>query len=277
MRASLAGYLYWLAGEDPDSLTPDRALDEVQIQRYLHSGKAGRRSHRSLAALGSPIRSFRAGFSTLFPPSAPVEDARELSPLTDADFAVALKGCDTFRNPRTRAHSRAYLLLGRGAGLGGADMRRVAGDDVRRGAGGALWVTVRSPGRERRVPVLARFADALELLAGAAGENSLLVDSPPPTKPGQPNELADRILQRLRSGHPGLFATAQRLRKAWLAEQLANEAPLRAVLEAASLTSFRAVESLFRFCPPLPDDVELAAGLGATTVRPTPRWRAPGR
>ena len=266
MRASIAGYLYWLAGEDPDSLNPDRALDEVQIQRYLHSGLTRRVSHRSRVALGSPIRQFRAGFPGLFPPVRPVPPAPELAPVSEKDFGMALRVCQTFRLPATRRHTTAYLLLGRGAGLGGADMRYVAGTDIRRGAAGALWVSVRRPGYVRRVPVLRRFASELERLARLAGDNSLLVAEPPPTTEGQPNEMTSVLSRRYRAVHPGLEVSAQRLRKAWIAEHLA-QLPLGVLLEAAGLTSYRAIDSLMEFCPSPQGDAQRAALLGAIPGR----------
>jgi hypothetical protein len=266
MRASVAGYIYWLAGEDPDSLNPDRALDEVQIQRYLHSGLTRRLSHRSRVALGSPIRQFRAGFPNLFPPTRQAPPAPELAPVSEKDFGVALRVCQTFRSPATRQHTTAYLLLGRAAGLGGADMRFVAGTDIRRGAAGALWVSVRRPGYVRRVPVLRRFASELERLARLAGDNSLLVAEPPPTKEGQPNEMTSVLWRRYRAAHPGLEVSAQRLRKAWIAEHLAH-LPLGVLLEAAGLTSYRAIDSLMEFCPSPQGDAQRAALLGANPGR----------
>lgn len=263
MRASVAGYIYWLAGEDPDSLNPDRALDEVQIRRYLHSGLTGRLSHRSRVALGSPLRQFRAGFPNLFPPARPAPPAPELEPVSEKDFGLALRVCQTFRSPATRRHTTAYLLLGRGAGLGGADMRFVAGTDIRRGAAGALWVSVRRPGYERRVPVLRRFAAELERLARLAGDKSLLAAAPPPTKEGQPNEMTSALWRRYRAVHPGLVVSAQRLRKAWIAEHL-SQLPLGVLLEAAGLTSYRAIESLMEFCPNPKGDAQRAALLGAS-------------
>lgn len=265
MRASIAGYLYWLAGEDPGSLNADRALDEVPIQRYLHSGLTRRVSHRSRVSLGSPIRQFRAGFPDLFPPVRPVPPAPELEPVSERDFGLALRVCQTFRSPATQRHTTAYLLLARGAGLGGADMRFVAGTDIRRGAAGALWVSVRRPGHERDVPVLRRFSRQLEHLARLAGEQSLLVAAPPPTVEGQPNEMTSMIERRCRAGMPGLLVSAQRLRKAWIAEQLSNM-PLGALLEAAGLNSFRAVDGLIEFCPPPRSDAQRAVILGADRV-----------
>jgi len=142
-------------------------------------------------------------------------------------------------------------------------MRFVAGTDIRRGAAGALWVSVRRPGYERRVPVLLRFASELERLARLAGDKSLLAAAPPPTKEGQPNEMTSALWRRYRAVHPGLEVSAQRLRKAWIAEHL-SQLPLGVLLEAAGLTSYRAIESLMEFCPNPKGDAQRAALLGAS-------------
>lgn len=44
LLSSLARYLYWLAGDNPDQMNPDRALDEVQIERFIHSAASVRLS-----------------------------------------------------------------------------------------------------------------------------------------------------------------------------------------------------------------------------------------
>lgn len=261
-RCTLARHLYWLAGEYPDHLNCDFALDEIQVSRSARVS-SGHRTRKSETSYKSQVASFRAGFPKLFPPAFPVSKQSSLGATDERAFSIAMNAAETFRSPRTRDNARALLLLCRGAGLDGLDCRFVAGGDVYRIPGAGLWVRVRSPRAPRDVPVLERFAPELEKLAGRAGSRSMIGDGPVPTAPGQPNEISDRMARKMTAQYPGLRVTPSRLRKAWMAEQIATWDKLQVFLQAAGLKSMHSVEDLQGSSPAAPaDPASLARLLG---------------
>ena len=252
-RAALARHVYWLAGDAPNRLNPDHALDDTTIERsaLLSEGHTNRRSQLSFMA---QLRSFRGGFPDLFLPKTPAGPQTELGPLSDRDFDIALSAADTFRNPQTRNHVRALLLLGRGAGADGADCRFIAGTDVHWRPGAGLWVNMTRPKHERQVPVLVRYQAELADLARSAGGGALIGGGVPPAEFGRSNELNDLLKRRLRPQHPGLELSTARLRKAWKLELLGSWRDLHVFLSAAGLRSMHGLEDLMRRCPAPPAD-----------------------
>jgi hypothetical protein len=247
-RAALARHVYWLAGDYPADLNADFALDDMQIGRSSACSLA-HTVYRSRAAFMSQIRSFRGGYPDLFPQAQPVPKPNRLAPVTDDEFAIALRAADTFRAQATRDHIRALLLLGRAVGADAGDCRYVAGSDVYRRSGAGVWVRLTRPGYERDAPVLARFAPQLEELAQKAGDRLLISALPPPAALGACNELAGALVRRLQAINPGLHISAMRVRKAWLVEQIATWDKLHAFLEASGLKTAHSVDELRPFWP----------------------------
>jgi len=269
-RNALCALAYWAARDGEAALVPDVLLDEETIQRYVADDSAARRSsHRSRVALASTVRRFRRAWPELFPArrTGPVEEP-ELPPLEDWAFDVALAEVASFRNPETRLNLRALLVLGRAAGLDGSEMCHVSGEDVVQEPGAGTWVRVRRPGREREVPVLARFADLAEDLAHARRERCLIANGPAPCDPSQPGSLARQLARSLaRHGHE-VALSPEMLRKAWLVEHVAANVPIPTFLAAAGLRSLRSLESLLRYAPRPPSSkVHLAYELGGDEPR----------
>ena len=249
-RSALGQYLGWLAAEDPELLTSD-PLDEDEIRRYLATETRMRRSsHRSRAALKSILTSFRHK-----PQPVMVRRGEDpiIEPTDDVTFEYALGECAHFRNPVTRANTRALLLLCRGAGLDGVDLRWVCGSDITRIPSAGLWVDVRNPANPRRVPILERFARELEDLALARGTQPIISAAGScPTNSSTPGEVASVIRRHInRNGHKH-HLNVQALRKAWMAEQLAANAPLLTLLAATGLESLRTFDSLVKEHAPIP-------------------------
>ena len=70
-----------------------------------------------------------------------------IEPTDDVTFEYALGECAHFRNPITRANTRALLLLCRGAELDGIDLRWICGTDITRIAGagcGSMFEVLRT-------------------------------------------------------------------------------------------------------------------------------------
>jgi hypothetical protein len=277
-RNALCALAYWAARDGEEALVPDVLLDEETIQRYVaDDGAARRSSHRSRVALASAVRRFRRSYPALFPARRPTPaGVPELPPLEDWAFDLAMAEVAVFRNPETRLNLRALLVLGRAAGLDGSEMCHVSGEDVVQEPGAGTWVRVRRPGREREVPVLARFADLAEDLAHARGGRCLIANGPAPCDPSQPGSLARQLARSLaRHGHE-VALSPEMLRKAWLVEHVAANVPIPTFLAAAGLRSLRSLESLLRYAPRPPSSkVHLAYELGG--VEPRRRAERQGR
>ncbi len=252
-RCTLARHVYWLAGEHPDRLNPDFALDEIQVERSALLSE-GHVTYKSQVSYKSQLGSFRTGFPKLFPPSKRISPPGGLEPTGDREFLIALNAAETFRNNDTCDRVRAMLLLCRGAGLDSVDCRYVAGPDVFRRPGAGLWVRVTNPKASREVPVLARFAADLEPLAARAGDNALIAQYPPPVAVGQTSQLTDMLIRRMRGQYPRLRVTPSRLRRAWIREQIEGWDQLRVFLQAAGLKSMHSVDEGQTPCPNSPAD-----------------------
>ena len=251
-RAGLARHLYWLAGDDPSQLNPNQALDELVIERSsLLSGRVKPHSRRTLL---QQVRSFRAGFPHLFPARFKPPREAVVTPMTDPEFEIALSAADTFRNQCTRNYVRALLLLCRGAGLGPADCQCIAGTDVYRRPNAGLWVKVPRPEHTRDVPVLFRYQRDLERLAQKAGKRALVARAAPPTSFGRASVLAGMLKRRISSQHAGIDVSLARIRKAWVAEQLAGFIELDIFLKAAGLMSMHGLEGIREYCPSVASD-----------------------
>jgi hypothetical protein len=248
-RSALSHYLVWLADTDPELLASD-PLDDDEIRRYLSTETRMRRSsHRSRVALRSILNSFRSK------PHTPVRTGEDpiIEPTDDVTFEYALGECAHFRSPVTRANTRALLLLARGAGLDGTDLRWVRGIDIIRIPSAGLWVDVKNPDNSRKVPVLERFARDLEDLALARKTQPMVSENGNcPTNSSTPGEVAQVIRRHINRNGVKHHLSVQSLRKAWMAEQLAANAPLLTLLLATGLDSLRTFDSLVKHHAPLP-------------------------
>lgn len=280
-RAQLCTYLHWQARQDIDFLTTSSVPDVVQvvladaeIDRYLATdGAARRNSHRSRVAMRSMLASFRAAYPTQFPPprtrrrGAPADPI--LAPVEDWQADIALDVCRTLRNPGTRNNARALILTCRGTGADGGDLRHIRGTDIARRPGAGTWTTMTTPNRARDVPVLARYADALEDLAAGRPERCIISDVPAPCDPSAPSQLAGVINRALHRAGYDFTVSPERLRKAWLCEHLAANTPLNTLLAAAGLKTLHSIEGLLaNWGPPVPTRPEhLAYELGGLIPR----------
>ncbi|MGC2191393.1 MAG: hypothetical protein WA751_03555, partial [Candidatus Dormiibacterota bacterium] len=223
---------------------PNLALDEFELQRYLTSASGlPRRTQRVRA---SALRKFRRGYPKLFPvllagdPYPP-----PLEPITDAQFETVMAVARTFRSPAMREFMSAMLLMGRGAGADGADMRYVSGRDVFRLPRAGVWIRISRPGHERQVPILRSLAPELLGLAEQAGERSLLTDGPAPCYADRAAQLSHILTERVVIRRSGFRVSPERLRAAWITEQLLAEVPLKLLLQSTGLRSLSTVSRLF--------------------------------
>lgn len=249
----------------------DSGRDRAGGRGGATDGRVRRTSHRSRVALRSLLRGFRAGFPQRFAPTRTRggDSGPGLAPTEDWQWDLAFETCAGFRNPLTRRHARALLLLCRAAGLDGGDVRFVTGGDVERRAGAGLWVVVRRRAAQRAVPVLARYADRLEDLAVDRPARCLVAGVPAPCQSDTASTLAGLVNRQLRRAGHDFTVSAARMRKAWLIEHVAANVPVNTLCRAAGLVSLRSIERLVIDHGPQPpgDDECTARALGGIAPR----------
>lgn len=173
------------------------------------------------------------------------------TPISDTEASAAWDSLRAVgRTPLTR-RILAMFVLARGAGATAADMRSVRGDDIFFVVGAGTWVNLRRRGLERSVPVSARFASVLQSLARRAQNRSLLgtrgQEGPVPMAGVRDVELE---MQRLLAKTiPATLVTIERLRRAWLLEQMSSALPVGEFLRLSGERSWQTVYDLLGFCP----------------------------
>jgi integrase len=188
------------------------------------------------------------------PEPVPLPRERAKAPYSDAQIAGFLALAAAQPTPARRLRASALICLGAGAGLIGAELRRLRGADVTRRSGGLL-VAVSGP-RARAVPVLARFHEPLRQAAAFAGDGYLLGGRDP-----QRRNLTDRLSGTLcaDAGLPRL--EAGRLRSTWLVS-CAELIGLGAFMHAAGITCSQRLGDLVAQLPAVAEP-EAVALLGA--------------
>ena len=208
-------------------LRAETLLAEATIERFVRTGcqavsPATRRTLRTnLRALA------RAHESPSRPEPAPLPRERAKAPYSEAEVEGYLRLAAAQPTEARRMRATALICLGAGAGIVGAELRRLRGRDVRRRSGG-LVVEV-SGGRARAVPVAARFHSPLEEAARFAGRGYLLGGE----SPGRRN-LSDALGAALSADSSLPRLEAGRLRSTWLCE-CAELIGLRAFMDAAGI------------------------------------------
>lgn len=263
-RRVVCTYLHWLFGE-VENPTVAVAFNDLLLVRYTSLLD---NAPRTCSVTLSQLRSFQRLYPRLYPP-APKPPFAGYSPppvlLTDAQFDLAYALTDTFLSEHTCYQSKAVLLLGRSAGLTGADMAWVTGHHVTRVPNAGLWVEVPAGARRpRNVPVIARYAPRLERLAERAGDGLLVWHGPAPAPEWQVSEVCRWVERKVRNAGEKFNVRPQRLRGTWEAEHLSHDRVLMSFLAAAGLTTFSALDRLVPSIPPVADTPAVfARALGA--------------
>lgn len=179
---------------------------------------------------------------------------RAMALYTPAQIAAYLALADTQPTEARRMRTQGLICLGAGAGLMGADLRRVRGTDVAARSGG-LVVVVRGH-RPRVVPVLAHFHQRLTASAAFA-QHGWLIGGVDPDRRNVTTPLISSLaggadLPRLQTG---------RLRSTWLAE-VAGHLGIATFLAAAGVSCTQRLGDLVASLEPAgePDAVVLLGG-----------------
>lgn len=234
-------------------------LHRSVIERFVQVGLAGR-SDALRRTARTNLRFVAAGCGIVVEPRpAALRRTRAKAPYSpaevDAWFALAAAQPTEVR----RQHLAGLLCLGLGAGLERAELRGVTGGHVQSRSGG---VVVAVDGhRRRRVPVLARYHQALLAAARFAGDG-FVCGGISPTRKNVTSNLVDRLaggadLGRLDVG---------RLRATWLVEHL-DRLGIAALFNAAGITCSQRLGDLAARLP-TPDEITLVEILGGGRCPP---------
>jgi hypothetical protein len=169
------------------------------------SGPTARTLRTNCRALGRALAAY--------PEPAPVRLPRERAKLayTEREISAYLALCDAQPTRCRRLRCAALICLGAGAGLIGADLHEVRGNDVVCRSGGVL---VEVGGRRpRAVPVLSRYQARLWASAAFAGTGYLIGG----TEASRRN-VASALVASLSGGTDLPRLEQARLRATWLAE-----------------------------------------------------------
>jgi integrase len=206
---------------DPVVLLHPSVIERFVIVGATECSPAGRRTLRTNLRFVAR-RHLRVG-----PDPVLLSRERAKAPYTPAEIGAYLRLADAQGTPQRRMRAQGLICLGAGAGLLGADLRRVRGSDVVTRSGG-LVVVVGGP-RARVVPVLHGYASRLAASAAHAG-TGWVVGGVDPDR----HNVTTPLVSSLRGGADLGRLDTRRLRAAWLAE-LAGAIGLRAFMDAAGI------------------------------------------
>ena len=178
-------------------------------------------------------------------PPAPVSLSRERAkaPYSSAEIAAYLALAEAQPTAARRMRLVGLLALGAGAGLMGADLRGVHGDDVVVRSGGVV-VDVTGT-RPRAVPVLARYHQRALDAARFAGPDYVVGGY----SPSRRNVTSGLVASVAGGADLGVLDTS-RLRATWLCEA-ARAIGLKAFMDAAGITCTQRLGDLVAGLEPL--------------------------
>ena len=179
--------------------------------------------------------------------------SRAKIPYSPGEIDAYLALADTQGSLPRRMRLQAMVCLGAGAGLTGADLRDLRGDDVRSLNGGLVVVVRgRSP---RTVPVLRPYHERLRDSAAFSGDGFVLGGVL-----GDRHNVTNRLVASLSGGHDLGRLDLSRLRASWLTS-LAERLGLPGLFKAAGFSFSQQLCDLVANMA-VPDDDDLVDLLG---------------
>jgi hypothetical protein len=234
-------------------LTPAVVLHPAVIERFIVTTErtltgATRRTLRSnlrfVAARVAPGAMSSVGLAR--------ERAKPAYSAAEVEGYLARAAAQPTASRRRRA--TGLICLGAGAGLTGADLRAVRGDDVVACHDGVV-VDVRGGAHPRHVPVRARFCDLLVESARSAGPGLVTGGVNPDRR-----NITDRLVASLSGGGGLPRFEVVRLRSTWL-RACAESIGLRAFMDAAGVTCSQRLGDIVASLEPV-DEARSVALLG---------------
>ncbi len=234
-------------------LDPYVVLDNATIERFTSSHHAG--SSPTRRTLRTNLR-FLARTVLVDRSPEPVRLSRERAkaPYSDAEIASYLALADAQPTTLRRQRASALFCLGAGAGLVGAELRFVAGNDVVCRSGGVLVLVAGR--RPRAVPVLLPFHDRLTAAAAFFGSRHLVSGANPDS-----HNVTNPLIRSLSGGRDLPRLETGRLRATYLVA-MAEQIGLRAFMDAAGITCSQRLGDLVAGLLPRSEE-EAVALLGA--------------
>jgi hypothetical protein len=192
------------------------------------------------------------------PPVVALGREQAKAPYSNAEIASYLSLADAQPTESRRMRASALVCLSAGAGLVGADLKAVTGEDVVARSGGVV-VCVRAGPRPRVVPVLSNYHDRLRVAARFAGTR-LLIGGTSLTR----RNVTTPLTASLSGGRDLPRLEIARLRATWLV-RVAETIGLDAFMGAAGITCSQRLGDLVAFLP-RPDEARAVALL--SEIRP---------
>jgi integrase len=194
----------------------------IVVNARVLSGPTRRTLRTNCRTLGRALEAYPA------PLPVPLPRERAKTPYTEREISAFLALAEAQPTPQRATKAAALVCLGAGAGLAGADLRALRGNDVTARSGGVVVaVTGR---RARTVPVLARYHARLLCCAERAGEELLVGGSNPWRR-----NVTTPVVGSLTGGDDLPRLEVARLRATWLAE-VAAAIGLPAFMAAAGVS-----------------------------------------
>jgi hypothetical protein len=226
------------------------------IERFVLAGTADM-SQGSRRTARANVRFVAAAFARgVGPAPVPLVRHRAQAPYTGAEIDAYLGLAGAQPTVARRMRSTGLICAGAGAGLAGADLRRLRGSHVV-SRHGATVVVVSGP-RARVVPVLVRYAAGLAAAAAFAGQGWVIGGVDPDRR-----NVTTPLIDSLAGGADlGRLSTA-RLRATWLVA-VADRIGLQAFMDAAGVGCTQRLGDLVATLasPPEPDAVARLGALG---------------
>ena len=231
---------------DPAVLLHPSVLERFALVGVPELSGAARRTLRT---------NLRHVAARITPTVAPVALPRERAktPYSDVQMAAWLGLADAQPTLARRMRAQGLICAGAGAGLIGADLRRLRGSDVVARSGG---VVVAVGGRRGRVvPVLARYVDRLVASAAFAGDGWVIGGVDPDR-----HNVTTPLISSLAGGIDLGRLDTGRLRTTWLAA-VAHRLGLKAFMDAAGICCSQRLGDLVAGLA-TPSEAEAVAVLG---------------
>jgi hypothetical protein len=206
---------------------PAVMLHPSVIERFILVGCA-EVSGAARRTLRTNLRHLAARVLPHGPPPVALSRERAKAPYTEAQMAAWLALADAQPSIARSMRAQGLICLGAGAGLMGADLRRVRGADVVCRSGGMLVAVTGC--RARVVPVLARYHQRLLASSSFAGAGWVIGGVDPDR-----HNVTTPLISSLAGGVDlGRLNTA-RLRATWLMS-VADHLGIKAFMDAAGIT-----------------------------------------
>jgi len=228
-------------------------FDEALVERFILCGTEGN-SAATRRTLRTNLRALARAVAPVAGPGAtPLPRQRAKVPYTQGEIDAYLALAAAQPRQARRMRAGGLIALGAGAGLVGADLRRVRGVDVIERSGGLLVVVEGK--KPRVVPVLARYHAQLSASAAFAGARYVVGGNNP-----NRHNVTTPLVSSLAGGVDLDRLDAGRLRASWLMT-CAEAIGLSSFLAAAGLTCSQRLGDIAAKVP-LRSEAQIVALLG---------------